>query len=342
MFAFLLALASALLFGASPPASKLLLGGLEPLQLAGLLYLGAALGMAPLAARERSRAPLAVDRANVMRLGGAVLLGGIAGPVLLLTGLRLASAGSVSLLLNLELAATAVLGVLLFREHLGRGGWLGVAGMVLAGAIVAAEAGAPGVKAALLVAAACTCWAVDNHLTALIDGITPARSTLVKGLAAGTVNLALGLAGAPLDAGLETIAAALAVGSVSYGASIALYIAAAQELGATRAQAVYASAPFLGALLAFAVLGEPLTRAHVAACALLVPALAALLWSRHAHPHTHAPLEHAHSHSHHDDHHAHTHDGPVPGRHSHAHRHEPVTHAHPHWPDLHHRHSHGR
>jgi drug/metabolite transporter (DMT)-like permease len=58
------------------------------------------------------------DRTNRLRLGGAALLGGRLGLVVLLFGLRLASAGTVSLLLNLEMVATAVLGVVVFREHL--------------------------------------------------------------------------------------------------------------------------------------------------------------------------------------------------------------------------------
>jgi hypothetical protein len=41
-----LALASALLFGAVAPASKLLLGSVSPQLLAGLLYLGAGVGLA--------------------------------------------------------------------------------------------------------------------------------------------------------------------------------------------------------------------------------------------------------------------------------------------------------
>lgn len=43
-----LALASALLFGASTPLAKLLLGHIEPWMMAGLLYLGAGLGLAVL------------------------------------------------------------------------------------------------------------------------------------------------------------------------------------------------------------------------------------------------------------------------------------------------------
>ncbi len=342
MYAFTLALLSALLFGASTPASKALLGSLEPFQLAGLLYLGAALGMAPVVALERRSGPrLRLDRANGLRLAGAVVFGGVLGPVLLLAALRLTLAGSVSLLLNLEGVATAILGVLLFREHLGRAGWIGVAGALAASALVAGAGGWPGVAGALLTAAACLCWALDNHWTALIDGITPARSTLAKGVVAGTTNLAIGVAIGDFAATPALIAAALAVGALSYGASIALYIRAAHELGATRAQAVFASAPFAGAALAFAFLGEPLGAVHIAASLLLIPSLASLFLSRHAHPHVHGAVDHTHSHRHDDGHHQHAYAGLAPGaRHSHPHHHEPLAHAHPHWPDVHHRHRH--
>jgi drug/metabolite transporter (DMT)-like permease len=344
LYGLLLALLSALLFGASTPASKLLLASLSPFQLAGLLYLGAALAMAPPVALEwRRGARMAFDRANAARLGGAVLFGGLLGPVLLLFALRLTLAGSVSLLLNLEMVATAVLGVALFREHLGRAGWLGVAGVVTAGAMLAGGGGWPGLFAALLCAGACTCWGLDNHLTALIDGITPARSTLVKGAVAGATNLAIGLGADPLSASATAIASALAVGTLSYGASIALYISSAHHLGATRAQAVFAGAPFVGAALSFTLLGEPFAPAHAAATLILVGSVTALLLSQHAHPHVHEEIEHIHSHRHDDGHHLHEHPGlPRSVRHSHVHRHERLEHSHPHWPDIHHRHGHGR
>lgn len=345
MYGLLLALASAVLFGASTPASKALLAELTPFQLAGLLYLGAALGMAPAVARERWRADrvrvTAMGRTHVLRLAGAVLAGGLVGPVLLLFGLRLAGAGSVSLLLNLEMVATAVLGVVFFRESLGRAGWLGVAGVVAAGALLAGGGGWPGVVAALLVAGACVSWGADNHWTALIDGITPARSTLVKGAGAGTANLAIGCAAAPFTASETAVLAALGVGALAYGVSVRLYIASAHELGATRAQGVFASAPFVGAALAFTWLGEPFGWEHGAAGALLVASIAAISWSQHVHWHVHEPTTHVHSHRHDDGHHTHVHPDLPPGtRHTHAHTHERIAHAHPHWPDVHHRHRH--
>ena len=116
MYAFAIALSSAILFGASTPCSKLLLVGLEPFQLAGLLYLGAALGMAPVTALELRRGMRAsIDGPNLSRIAGVVLCGGVLGPVLLLAALRVTPASSVSLILNLEAVATALLGVLIFQ-----------------------------------------------------------------------------------------------------------------------------------------------------------------------------------------------------------------------------------
>src|SRR5947208_7460006 len=153
MYGLLLALVSAALFGAATPAGKVLLADFTPFQLAGLLYLGAALGVGPVAALDRRATP-GLDRTNRMRLAGAVLFGGVVGPVLLLFGLRFTAAGSVALVLNFEMAATAVLGVALFGEHLGRRGWLGVAGVVAAGSVLAWESGWPGAVPASLVAGA--------------------------------------------------------------------------------------------------------------------------------------------------------------------------------------------
>lgn len=212
----------------------------------------------------------------------------------------------------------------------GRLGWLGVAAIVAGGALLAGGGGWPGVQTALLVALAYTCWGLDNHLTALIDGITSARSTLVKGLVAGGTNLAIGLSLAPIAASPGALAAALVVGVLSYGASIALYIASAHEIGATRAQGVFATAPFVGAVLAFTLLGERFGPEHAGACILLAAAVPALLWSQHTHEHVHEPTQYIHSHRHDDGHHFHEHPGLSPStRHSHAHIHDRLVHAHP-------------
>lgn len=337
-----LALISAALFGAATPASKAVLGILSAFQLAGLLYLGAALGVLVVLIKRRSwRPPWAMTAKNQRNLIGAVFFGGLLGPVLLLLGLQIASAASVSMWLNLELVATAILGRLFFHDHLSRYGWLGIAGIVASGAFLTVGEGMAGVWAGLLVAAACTCWGLDNHFTSLIDGITPSQSTFWKGLVAGSVNLLIGLLLHSYDASAAVSLGALVIGMFSYGASITLYITAAQGMGATRAQMFFASAPFFGVALSALVLGETISTIQLVAAGLLAVSLTALFRDRHHHKHEHDEMEHEHVHRHDDDHHNHTHPNLAPGtRHSHWHEHNVVEHTHPHWSDLHHRHRH--
>jgi drug/metabolite transporter (DMT)-like permease len=338
--AIVIGLLSAALFGAATPASKLLLGVFSAQQLAGLLYLGAALAVAPTTLRHGwPRWP--ADRPNRIRLVGAILFGGLLGPILLLLGLRIAEATSVSLWLNVELAATAVLGTMLFREHLGALGWIGVVAAVTGAIVLSGPGSTADVWPGLLVAAACVCWGLDNNLTSLIDGLTPSQSTFWKGLVAGTTNLAIGIVLQPFATEPGAISAAVVVGALAYGASIALYITSAQALGATRSQIVFSTAPFFGVVLSVVVLGETLTIASTIAGALFVAAIVLFAAERHSHIHRHETLDHEHPHRHDDGHHEHAHPGLARSTwHSHRHHHDELEHSHAHVSDLHHRHGH--
>jgi len=338
-----IALISAALFGAATPASKALLATLPPFVLAGLLYIGAAIGVVPLLIRERKISrPWALDGKNRIRLMGAIGFGGLIGPVLLLFGLQLASSASVSLWLNLELIATILLGHFIFRDQMTAYGWIASGGTLLAAVLLSASEGGAGITAGVLVAAACFCWGMDNHLTALIDSITPSQSTFWKGLVAGTVNLAIGLITAEFKVSLALFAIAVIIGILSYGISIVLYINSAQRLGATRSQILFSSSPFFGVLLAAIFLGETISMAQYTAIAIIIFSLVFLFFEKHVHKHHHEPVEHDHWHHHDDGHHDHSiqHGLKKDTSHSHRHKHDPATHSHPHWPDLFHRHKH--
>lgn len=334
-------LVAAALFGVTTPASKVLLDGLGPVLLSGILYMGAALAVAPWALRDARASLRAADRANVVRLSGAVIFGGIVGPVLLLTGLAAAPAGSVSLWLNLETVFTAVLAWVFFREHMGARTLVAV-GLIVAGSVLLSPT-EPGTGiAAWLVAAACVAWGLDNNFTAVIDRFTPAQVTFAKGIVAGTLDTAVGLAYADSSPETVRLLGALGIGAVGYGVSLLLYIGAAQHLGATRSQLVFSTAPAWGLVGAWVAVREPVEPLQILAAALM--GLAIWLWHRegHSHRHVHEAITHRHRHRHDDGHHDHEHaDGAAGGLwHSHEHTHAPIEHEHPHRPDLHHRHSH--
>lgn len=338
----MIGLLSAALFGAATPACKWLLVSITPFQLAGLLYIGAAIAVTTSTIKSGGVGlPARSNKRNRKLLLGAVICGGVLAPIFLLFALKTAQSTSVSLWLNLELAVTAVLGVLFFRDHLDKHSWVGVFLAFLATVVLTWEQGIAGISAGFLILLTCCCWGLDNHFTALIDGITPQQSTFWKGLVSGVINLTIGISLDPLPNNYILIVYAILIGIFSYGFSIVLYIKSAQELGATRAQILFSSAPFFGVSLSLFYLNEPFTWFHAVASALFLGAIISLLWGSHAHLHEHKAVEHEHSHRHDDLHHNHTHDNLDPAtRHSHPHEHAEVIHKHPHWPDLHHRHDH--
>lgn len=332
-----LGLASALLFGLGAPVAKLLLPGTQPLVLAALLYLGA--GLAFLLARpSRAEAPLA--RSDAPWLAASVIAGAGAAPVFMLFGLARLSGLAGSLLLNLETPFTIALAVLIFGEHLSRREAGAAAIVVLGGALLGARGGWSGSAAgAVSIALACLCWAVDNNLSARLALKDPILVLRIKTLCAGAANLVLALVLGGSLPPIATCAAALALGSVSYGASLLLYLRAQRALGAARQAVLFAAAPFAGALASVPLLGDRPSAVDLAAAALMALGIAGLLRARHSHLHTHAPLEHDHLHVH-DDHHPHAHQPGVAEPHAHPHQHDAVTHAHPHVSDPHHRHPH--
>lgn len=337
----LAALGAALLFGAGTPLAKILLDTVDPWLLAGLLYLGSGLGLTVYRFLSRARA-VHLRREEVPWFAGAILAGGIAGPVLLMVGLTGMPASEASLLLNAESVLTALLAWFVFKENFDSRIALGMVSIV-AGAVVLswpAEAQLEEIAPTLAILGACFAWAIDNNLTRKVSFADASWIASVKGLVAGSVNLVLAFSLGASTPNAASLAGGLAVGLLAYGLSLSLFIVGLRHLGTARTGAYFAIAPFFGAVLAV-LMGEPVTLPLILAGALMALGTWLHLTEHHVHEHFHEAAEHEHEHVH-DEHHQHTHDYPVPPgiKHSHRHRHEARTHSHPHYPDIHHRHEH--
>jgi drug/metabolite transporter (DMT)-like permease len=341
------ALLSAVLFGGSTPLAKLLLRGIEPWMLAGLLYLGSGLGLALLrvvsAAIGIRSAEARVQGRDWLWLGAAILSGGIAGPVLLMIGLARSAATTAALLLNLEGVLTTLLAWFVFRENFDRRIAAGMA-MIVAGGVVltgGADPMAAGLPGPLAIAGACLAWAIDNNLTRKVSSADPVRIAMLKGCVAGAMNVAIArwLGSRWPEPG--PLAVAGVVGLWGYGISLVFFVVALRRIGAARTAAYFSLAPFFGGALAVLVLRESVTAPLVAAGVLMGAGVWLHVTERHEHEHEHQELAHEHRHAH-DEHHQHAHDGSEPPTtpHSHWHVHAPRRHHHPHYPDIHHRHDH--
>lgn len=344
------ALAAALLFGASTPLAKLLLGDVTPLLLAGLFYLGSGLGLCLLLVLRQLRrkagghAPevLRIPRAELPWLLGAIVFGGVLGPALLMLGLTQTSGASASLLLNVEGVLTAMIAWWVFKENADRQIVLGMVVIVLGGLLLSWEPGgatfSPG---ALLIIGACLCWAVDNNLTRKVSTNDAMLVAGLKGLLAGVSNTALALLSGAALPSMTTLGASLVVGFFGYGLSLTLFVLALRTLGTARTGAYFSVAPLFGVAISLVLWPNVPGALFWLAAALMALGVWLHVRERHEHEHTHEPLEHSHRHAH-DEHHQHTHvfawNATEP--HTHAHRHEVLTHKHPHYPDIHHRHAH--
>ena len=343
----MLALLSALLFGASTPIAKLLLGAIDPWLLAGLLYLGSGIGLGIVTAirRLRGAAPREAKLAgsDLPWLAGAVLSGGVLGPLMLMFGLARTEASTASLLLNLEALATMAIAWLVFRENVDRRLLTGAAAILAGAATLSWQGGPDGLSlGGLAIAGACLAWGIDNNLTRKLSAADPVQIAAIKGMVAGSINLALALWQSAEVPAAPIFMGAAVVGFFGYGVSLVLFVLALRWLGAARTGAYFSTAPFVGAVLSVAMLHEPITPSLAAAAILMGIGVWLHLTEVHEHEHVHDGIAHDHAHSH-DEHHRHAHgpNDPVGEPHAHWHQHAHLIHRHPHYPDLHHRHSHG-
>ena len=315
--AILLALAAALFYALSVPFAKRLLVEVPPVCLAGLLYVGAGVGIGALRLILRRKEPpeRRLAREDWPYVAGMVSLD-VAAPILLLLGVKLGTSSGASLLGNFEIVATALVALAFFREKVGARLWAAIALLTLASVMLTFEGGG-GVRlspASLLVLGATVCWGFENNCTRRLAEKSASQIVAVKGLCSGTGALLVSRAAGEAIPPAGAVPGCLLLGFVAYGLSIFAYVRAQKDLGAAKTSAYYAAAPFLGAFLSIAVAGESLSPRVAAALCVMLAGAALAVWDTlthvHSHPHRHV-LRHVHGggvHTHvivHDHPHAH-------------------------------------
>jgi drug/metabolite transporter (DMT)-like permease len=315
------ALVAALLFGASTPFAKLLLGNMPPLLLAGLLYAGSGIGLfITRLIRDGGWQSPRMAFTEWLWLLCAIAFGGVFAPAALMIGLVSVNGSTASLLLNLESVLTALLAWVIFKEHTNKRMVLGMA-VIVAGSVlltVSSNGGAQSVAASreslwgvVAIAVACLCWAIDNNLTRKVSSSDALFIASSKGWVAGAVNISLACYfGASIPEWRLTLAS-MAVGFLGYGISLVLFILALRGLGTARTGAYFSIAPFAGTALSLVLLHEPTTMLFWLATTFMALGVWLHLTEHHEHEHEHVIL----------------------GQ-------DPIRHSHPHYPDVDHQHAH--
>ena len=255
------AILAASLYALNAPVSKLLLKDVPPTMMAGMLYLGAGIGMT-LMGLVRSKTgngkqEMQLTKKDLPYTLGMVILD-IAAPIFLMIGLSRTTAANVSLLNNFEIVATSIIALLIFKERIGKRLWIAISLITLSSILLSVEDSSSFSFSfgSLYVLAACVCWGLENNCTRCLSKSDPLEIVVIKGFGSGIGSVIIGLAvgeALPLWGDILKI---LLLGFVAYGLSIYFYVYAQRDLGAAKTSTYYAVSPFIGVLLSFIIFRE--------------------------------------------------------------------------------------
>ncbi len=255
-----LAVLAAALYAISAPFSKILLEYVPSTMMAGLLYIGAGIGMGAVALFRKGTGSACENRITKEDLPytAAMILLDIAAPICLLFGLNTTEAANASLLNNFEIVATALIALAVFREKISPRLWSGIIFVTASCALLSFEdfSAFRFSEGSFLILLACVFWGIENNCTRKLSEKDPLQIVLLKGVFSGGTSLCIALLLGEKAENFLSIIAVLMVGCVAYGMSIFVYIHAQRLLGAARTSAYYAAAPFIGVLFSVIIFRE--------------------------------------------------------------------------------------
>lgn len=255
------AITAAALYAISTPISKILLQEIPATLMAGLLYLGAGIGMSFIVLiNKRSGYKKIEDKCTYKEKFYIIcmVILDIAAPVFMMLGLNRTTSANASLLNNFEIVATSLIAALLFKEVISKRLWsaitlITIASITLSFKDVNSLSFSSG---SLLVLLACICWGFENNCTRILSWKDPFQIVMIKGFGSGIGSLLIAMILKEKIDNVGYIVLTLIVGFVAYGLSVFFYVNAQRELGAARTSAYYAISPFIGVALSFVTFQE--------------------------------------------------------------------------------------
>lgn len=282
LLAVLLALLAAALYAISVPLSKLLLERMGSVFLSSFLYLGAGIGIGIMYLFTRKKEGAKSERLTKKELPytvGMIALD-IAAPILLMIGLKTATAANVSLLNNFEIAATSLIALFIFKELISKRVWFAIGLITIASMLLSFEdmSSFRFSTGSLFVLGACVCWGFENNCTRMLSSKNTYEIVILKGIFSGLGSFIIALIVREAFPSAVVILLSMLLGFVAYGLSIFFYVRAQNTLGAAKTSAYYAVAPFIGTLLSCLILWEKPGYMYFIALAVMILGAGLIVW----------------------------------------------------------------
>lgn len=269
------AILAASFYAISSPVSKILLNKIPPTMMAGLLYLGAGVGMSLIGLYRyktgKLREEMKLTKKEIPFTIGMVVLD-ILAPIFLMVGLTMTTPANASLLNNFEIVATSLIALLVFKESISKRLWLAIILITISSIILTFQDASSFSFSfgSVFIILACVSWGFENNCTRMLSLKDPLQVVIIKGFGSGISSLLISFIIKQTSNDLGYIIATLLLGFVAYGFSVYLYVYAQRELGAAKTSAYYGISPFIGVGLSFIIFFEIPTISFVIALLIMI------------------------------------------------------------------------
>ncbi len=275
LYAFMSALASAMLFALCVPFAKLIENNIPSVMMGALLYLGAGFGLLVTAIFKHFNSGLSLTKKEIPYSICMVILD-IGAIIFLMFGISKTTGANASLLGNFELAATMMFAFLIFKESISKKLFFAIILITLASIILVFEGNGSFIFniGSIFVLLSCICWGLENNFTRLLSIKDTRQITIIKGVFSGLGGLIIALIMGEVFPSIKWMLLTMLLGFFSYGISVCFYIYAQRYLGASKTGAIYSLAPYFGVVFSLIILNEkPLLRFYTALIIMIIATL---------------------------------------------------------------------
>jgi drug/metabolite transporter (DMT)-like permease len=272
---YLFAILAAVMFGSVSVLAKPLVSTVNPLLLSSLIYLIAAATLTPIAQKQSFQN----TKKNYLLIFAISICGAVIAPALFFIGLTHASASDAALIANGEVFFSILLAMIIFKESLGKIGYVATA-LILAGMlIVTTDLNFSDFTLQqvhyqdILLILSMLFWGIDNNLSRILtEKIHVAKIVQIKSAIGGTILFVIAVFGfgVPLNIEPSEITPILVLGMVGFAASLYFFLQSLKRINTVRTVLIFSMSSIFGLIGASIFLQEQISWYQIVAAVIMI------------------------------------------------------------------------
>ena len=272
---YVFAILAAVMFGSVSVVAKPLVSSVNPILLASLIYIIAAIALSPFAQKKKK----SLTRRDLLLVFSITICGAVIAPSLYFVGLTHASASDAALIANGEVFFSVLLAVMFFKEKLRLVGGIAVI-LVLTGMVIITTnldfttftLQQIHYKDMLLIFAMLF-WALDNNLSRyLAQKMNVANIVQIKSAIGGVILFVIAILVFRVEINIEMsqIIPILVLGSVGFASSLYFFLQGLKRIGTVRTITIFSMSSVFGVIASSMFLREQINLYQIIAAGIMI------------------------------------------------------------------------